>query len=173
MQTRLARRHPRRPRSAGAAPRWLAGWLPTNLLPLAPLLSETTAVQMQGPLAAVWLHERFELHHARLVAWRGQPLANRLCVGVSILLLLLLLFLPGHDTTRGDVRLQLDANGCKALVSSSALGCGCNACHVPIWGHTLCRLFFFTSHPAHRRRFVSLFRIPTWICMACLSRRVL
>jgi hypothetical protein len=113
-------------------------WLPASLLPLAPLLSETTAAQTQGPLAAVWLHERFDLHHARLVAWTGHSLANRLCAGVSILrllLLLLLLFLLGHDKTRGDVRLQLDINGYKALlVSLSGLGCGCggkcNACHV-------------------------------------------
>jgi hypothetical protein len=39
----------------------------------------------------------------------------------------LLLFLLGHDKTRCDVRLQLglDANGCKALVSSPGLGPGC------------------------------------------------
>jgi hypothetical protein len=129
-----ARRHPQDDTGAGpeAQGQRRAGWLPTSLLPLAPLLSETTAAQTQGPLAAVWLHERFELHYARLVAWRGQSLANRLCVGVRVSILLRLLFLLGHDKTRCDVRLQLDINGCKALVSSSALGCGgkCNACHV-------------------------------------------
>jgi hypothetical protein len=95
----------------------------------------------------------------------------------SFLLRLLLRFLPGRGKTRGDVRLQLDLAWTPTAARHSSRRLPwlqfMTPCHVPIGGHTLCTLFVFTSHPAHRRRFVSLFRIPLWMGMACLSWRAL
>jgi hypothetical protein len=155
-----------------------AGWLPSNLLPLAPLLSETTDAQMQGPLAAVWLHERFDLHHGTRppCRWEGRIAGESpLCPCVYFLPFFFFFFflvMIRHVVTLGCSWAWMPTaarHSSRRLALALAAGGKCNACHVPIWGLILCRLFYFTSHAAHRRRFVSLFRISWWMGMACLS----